>query len=278
MQDQKLTLFHANWSFCSQMVRVALFELNVNFNEQHIRLCDQYAEGENLDKNFLSLNPLATVPVMKFDNEIILNSTTIIEELNKRFQGNLHNYVDDSFVKQTTITEGDKFASTIGTIIPVFSAPLIEFMVRKLPFKSIMKIFFKHPRKDRKFIFLSMYFFGVAKKFPNIAIKKFVDEILKFEEKLSEDNTYFTNKFSHIDINMMCVFNRLEDLKLGKTIETSKTPLLLKYWNNLKKRESYQKGILNYYTDKEHNVIKDFYKDSPSPYLDLILDEIAKRN
>ena len=278
MQDQKLTLFHANWSFCSQMVRVALFELNVNFNEQHIRLCDQYAEGENLDKNFLSLNPLATVPVMKFDNEIILNSTTIIEELNKRFQGNLHEYEDNSFVKQTTITEGDKFASTIGTIIPVFSAPLIEFMVRKLPFKSIMKIFFKHPRKDRKFIFLSMYFFGVAKKFPNIAIKKFVDEILKFEEKLSEDNTYFTNKFSHIDINMMCVFNRLEDLKLGKTIETSKTPLLLKYWNNLKKRESYQKGILNYYTDKEHSVIKDFYKDKPSPYLDLILDEIAKRN
>ena len=278
MQDQKLTLFHANWSFCSQMVRVALFELNVDFNEQHIRLCDQYSEAENLDKNFLSLNPLATVPVMKFDNEIIVNSTTIIEELNKRFQGNLHEYVDNSFVKQTTITEGDKFASTIGTIIPVFSAPLIEFMVRKLPFKSIMKIFFKHPRKDRKFIFLSMYFFGVAKKFPNIAIKKFVDEILKFEEKLSEDNTYFTNKFSHIDINMMCVFNRLEDLKLGKTIETSKTPLLLKYWNNLKKRESYQRGILNYYTDKEHNVIKDFYKDSPSPYLDLILDELAKRN
>ncbi len=278
MQDQKLTLFHANWSFCSQMVRVALFELNVHFNEQHIRLCDQYAEGENLDKNFLSLNPLATVPVMKFDNEIIVNSTTIIEELNKRFQGNLHEYVDNSFVKQTTITEGDKFASTIGTIIPVFSAPLIEFMVRKLPLKSIMKIFFKHPRKDRKFIFLSMYFFGVAKKFPNIAIKKFVDEILKFEAKLSEDNTYFTNKFSHIDINMMCVFNRLEDLKLGKTIETSKTPLLLKYWNNLKKRESYQRGILNYYTDKEHNVIKDFYKDSPSPYLELILDEIAKRN
>ena len=87
-----------------------------------------------------------------------------------------------------------------------------------------------------------------------------------------------TNKFSHIDINMMCVFNRLEDLKLGKTIETSKTPLLLKYWNNLKKRESYQRGILNYYTEKEHNVIKDFYKDSPSPYLDLILDELAKRN
>ena len=59
MQDHKITLFHANWSFCSQMVRVALFELNIKFDERHIKLCDQYAEGENLDKNFLDINPLA---------------------------------------------------------------------------------------------------------------------------------------------------------------------------------------------------------------------------
>ena len=84
MQDHKITLFHANWSFCSQMVRFALFELNIKFEERHIILCDQYAEGENLDKNFLDINPLATVPVIKINNEVIVNSTTIIEELNKR--------------------------------------------------------------------------------------------------------------------------------------------------------------------------------------------------
>ena len=89
MQDHKITLFHANWSFCSQMVRVALFELNIKFDEGHIKLCDQYAEGENLDKNFLDINPLATVPVIKINNEVIVNSTTIIEEINKRFQSNL---------------------------------------------------------------------------------------------------------------------------------------------------------------------------------------------
>ena len=281
MQDHKITLFHANWSFCSQMVRVALFELNIKFNERHIKLCDQYAEGENLDKNFLDINPLATVPVIKINNEVIVNSTTIIEELNKRFQSNLCIEEDDSvksFVKQTTITEGDKFASTIGTIIPVFSAPLIEFMIRKLPLKSIIKIIMKHPRKDRKMIFLSMYFFGVAKKFPNIAIKKFADELIKFEELLNEDNTYFYNEFSHIDINMMCVFNRLEDLKLSEVITTNKTPLLQRYWKNLQKRDSYKKGILNYYTSKEHKVIKDFYNDAPSPFLKPILVELAQRN
>ena len=151
-------------------------------------------------------------------------------------------------------------------------------MIRKLPLKSIIKIFMKHPRKDRKMIFLSMYFFGVAKKFPNLAIKKFADELIKFEKLLNEDNTYFYNEFSHIDINMMCVFNRLEDLKLSEVITTNKTPLLQRYWKNLQKRDSYKKGILNYYTSKEHKVIKDFYNDAPSPFLKPILVELAQRN
>ena len=77
---------------------------------------------------------------------------------------------------------------------------------------------------------------------------------------------------------MMCLFNRLKDLQLENCLNTDKTPLIERYWNHLQKRNSYQDGILNYYTEKEHNVIKDFYKDSPSPYLNLILDEIAKRN
>ena len=55
---------------------------------------------------------------------------------------------------------------------------------------------------------------------------------------------------------MMCVFNRLEDLKLSEVITTNKTPLLQRYWKNLQKRDSYKKGILNYYTSKEHKVIK----------------------
>ena len=47
-----------------------------------------------------------------------------------------------------------------------------------------------------------------------------------------------------------------EDLKLSEVITTNKTPLLQRYWKNLQKRDSYKKGILNYYTSKEHKVIK----------------------
>ena len=56
MSNPDITLYHANWSLCSQMVRVALFEKGLAFKEKHIRLCDQYAEGENLDNDFLKIN------------------------------------------------------------------------------------------------------------------------------------------------------------------------------------------------------------------------------
>ena len=59
MSNPNIILYHANWSFCSQMVRVALLEKGFSFDERHIKLCDQYPEGENIDKEYLAINPLA---------------------------------------------------------------------------------------------------------------------------------------------------------------------------------------------------------------------------
>ena len=83
MEFKEITLFHSNWSLCSQMVRVALYEKGISFNEKHIKLCDQYPEGENLDKFFLDINPLGTVPALKINEKIICDSAIIIKELNK---------------------------------------------------------------------------------------------------------------------------------------------------------------------------------------------------
>ena len=171
MESKEIILFHSNWSLCSQMVRVALYEKGIPFKEKHIKLCDQYPEGENLDKSFLDINPLGTVPAIKINERVVCDSAVIIKELNS-VQGskqiNLYNNDDndsDYLISETTITEGVKFASTLGTILPVFSAPLIQYMVKKLPFKSILKILLRHPRTDRKLIFLSMYFLNFSKIF-----------------------------------------------------------------------------------------------------------------
>ena len=284
MSNPNITLYHANWSFCSQMVRVALLEKDFSFNKCHIKLCDQYPEGENIDKDYLAINPLGTVPAIKIDENIICGSEEIIYQLDKIDSNNTHslypNNIDEAEIRKwasdTTITDGVEFASTLGTIMPVFSSPLLQYMIKQLPFSSIMKILLRHPRKDRKMIFIAMYFGNPSKKIPFLGIKNYVDEILKLEKLFSDGRTFFYDTFSHVDINLMCVFNRLTDLGLEKTV-SYKTPFIYKYWNNLKSRKSYKDGILDYYTDKEKELLSEFYKNNDSSVLEAIIEEIDKR-
>ncbi len=284
MSNPNIVLYHANWSFCSQMVRVALLEKGFSFDERHIKLCDQYPEGENIDKDYLAINPLGTVPAIEIEGNIICGSEEIIYQIDKIDSNNncslYPDNVDETDVRKwashTTITDGVKFASTLGTIMPVFSSPLLQYMIKSLPFSSIMKILLRHPRNDRKMIFIAMYFGNPSKKIPFMGVNNYVDEIIKLEKLFSDGRNFFYNTFSHVDINLMCVFNRLVDLGLEETV-SHKTPFIYEYWEKLKSRNSYQNGILNYYTDKEKKLLSEFYKNNDSSVLKAILEQIDKK-
>ena len=284
MSNPNIILYHANWSFCSQMVRVALLEKGFSFDERHIKLCDQYPEGENIDKDYLAINPLGTVPAIEIDGNVICGSEEIIYQIDKIDSNNncslYPDNVDETDIRKwasdTTITDGVKFASTLGTIMPVFSSPLLQYMIKALPFSSIMKILLRHPRNDRKMIFTAMYFGNPSKKIPFMGVNNYVDEIIKLEKLFSDGRNFFYNTFSHVDINLMCVFNRLVDLGLEETV-SHKTPFIYAYWEKLKSRNSYQNGILNYYTDKEKKLLSEFYKNNDSSVLKAILEQIDKK-
>ena len=284
MSNPNIILYHANWSFCSQMVRVALLEKGFSFDERHIKLCDQYPEGENIDKDYLAINPLGTVPAIEIDGNVICGSEEIIYQIDKIDSNNncslYPDNVDETDIRKwasdTTITDGVKFASTLGTIMPVFSSPLLQYMIKALPFSSIVKILLRHPRNDRKMIFTAMYFGNPSKKIPFMGVNNYVDEIIKLEKLFSDGRNFFYNTFSHVDINLMCVFNRLVDLGLEETV-SHKTPHIYAYWEKLKSRNSYQNGILNYYTDKEKELLSEFYKNNDSSVLKAILEQIDKK-
>ena len=283
MTQPKLILYHANWSLCSQMVRVALYEKGLEFDHVPIKLCDHYEEAENISKDFLeNINPTGVVPVLKINDEIVRDSAYIIERLDE-LQGtnNINLWPKEesererlrNWVYDTTITEGVPMGKTLGTTIPLFSAGLIENLIKSLSFKAIWNIILRHPRRERKIACVIMYFASLKDRIGPLAYKGFVEGILELENNLPEDGFLFGD-FSHADINLMCCFYRLQDLRLDSVLEMTELPKINAYWQNLKARDSYKKGILDFKDHEEK--LNEIFSNKDNPHLEKLKDKIKE--
>jgi len=283
MTQPKLMLYHANWSLCSQMVRVALYEKGLEFDHVPIKLCDHYEEAENISKDFLkNINPTGVVPVLKINDEIVRDSAYIIERLDE-LQGtnNINLWPKEesererfrNWVYDTTITEGVPMGKTLGMTIPLFSLGLIENLIKSLSFKAIWNIILRHPRRERKIGFVTMYFTSLKDRIGPLAYKGFVEGILELEKNLSS-NEYLFGDFSHADINLMCCFYRLQDLRLDPILEMPELPRINSYWQKLKNRESYTKGILEFKDHEEK--LNQIFSEGQNPHLEPLKEKIRK--
>ena len=174
-------------------------------------------------------------------------------------------------MEDTTLTDGVPFGKTLGTAIPPFSLILINFMVKKyLSFFQAIKVFWKHPLRERGRGFLAMKFFNVHKPIAASSYKVLARSLMDIEKNLENSGPYFLGKFSHIDINLMCCFHRLSDVKLEKLLEIRELPNIKKYWELLKSRDSYQKCILDFYGEKEYGDIEEVFGKTVSMHLEPI--------
>ena len=74
-----LELYHANHSTCSQKVRLCLAEKGLKFKGHLINL----ATKEQLDPEYLKINPNGVVPSLVHDGRIIIDSSVICEYLDE---------------------------------------------------------------------------------------------------------------------------------------------------------------------------------------------------
>ena len=276
----KLKLYHARWSLCSQMVRVALAEKGLSYESKLIKLCDQYPEAENLSPEYLAINPKGIVPSLDLNGEIVLESTNIIKRINS-LSGDIDinlwpEDVDqeklNAWVEETTLTDGVPLGKSLGTAIPPFSLVLINKMIQKyLSVFQTVKVFWNHPLRERGRFFLVMKFFNIQKPVAAQSYKVLAKSLVEIEANLAKSGPFFLGKFSHIDINLMCCFHRLTDVKLNKLLDSENLPHLSKYWKLLKSRESYKTGILNFLGDKEYGDIKSVFGKEDSMHLNPLI-------
>lgn len=76
-----LTLYHAHHSTCSQKVRVVLHEKQLDFDTVALNL----ATKDQLDPEYLKINPNGVVPTLVDGNDVIVESSVICEYLDERY-------------------------------------------------------------------------------------------------------------------------------------------------------------------------------------------------
>jgi len=77
-----LTLYHFWSSTCSRKVRITLAEKGLDWESHHI---DIVTKLDNLEPDYVKLNPNGVVPTLDHDGKIIIESNIIIEYLDDTF-------------------------------------------------------------------------------------------------------------------------------------------------------------------------------------------------
>ena len=284
---EHLKLYHARWSLCSEMVRVAMEEKGLSYESKEIKLIDQYPDGENISPEYLLINPKGVVPSLDIDGVIVTESTVIIKKLNSLkgskdinlwpsdiSKEDLENWVDD-----TTLTNGVPLGASFGATIPPFSSILLNHMVQKyVSVPQAFRILWKHPLRERGRIFFLMKFFKVHRSITKLNYENLIKGLLAIENQLKDRGPYFFGPFTHVDINLMCCFQRLIDVRLGEVLKIDELTNISKYWELLKSRGSYKAGILAFYGDKENQDIVEVFGKKESEHLEPLIELIKIRS
>jgi glutathione S-transferase len=132
------TLYNASQSACSQRVRFVLNAKKLSFAEVKLDLL----AGDQLKPEYLALNPNGVVPTLEHDGAIVIDSSVIIEYL-------------------------DKIAPALASFTP--SDPVVRAKMRALirlsarPHKSRRKSNLAQPQPVREFLVAGMFPIRVCK-------------------------------------------------------------------------------------------------------------------
>ena len=252
------TLYHNDFSLCSRKVRICLHEAGFNYVSKHIDLIET-GKYEVASKSFLKINPGATVPVLLNKGRPIYESHEQIKFLfnkmeNFKVQEDVTHSIDywtnKASMVGNPVKEHKKYA---GNTIGPLTFPLFTTMLKNVSIFEVVKGLISHPLKERVLIFLLLKIFGFTflkvQPIQNLiksAFKDLNNHLLELETELSFSKREWlaSEHFSLADISWSVILHRLDECGWSDLL-LEKKPFVNAYYEKIKKRDSFQKGIVN---------------------------------
>ena len=252
------TLYHNDFSLCSRKVRICLHEAGFNYESKHVDLIET-GKYEVASKSFLKINPGATVPVLLNKGRPIYESHEQIKFLFKKMENfkvqedvthSIDYWTNKASMVGNPVKEHKKYA---GNTIGPLTFPLFTTMLKNVSIIEVVKGLISHPLKERVLIFLLLKIFGFTflkvQPIQNLiksAFKDLNNHLLELETELSFSKKEWlaSEHFSLADISWSVILHRLDECGWSDLL-LEKKPFVNAYYEKIKKRDSFQKGIVN---------------------------------
>ena len=263
--ESEWTLYHNPFSLCSKKTRVCLAEYGIVFDSVVIDLIET-GSYQNISREFLKVNPGATVPVLLHNGHPIYESHEQLNYIAAKVDvtGLLvpdnpeQRQVMDAWIHKTSLIGDDPVESpeaTAGNAVPGLTIPIFACMVTRIPVLNIFEGLLFHRIKQRPFFFLIMRLVGLPKTLTlkpvsetiNRASRAMTAHLDDLEQQLVSNQGPWIcgQQFSLADVGMMVVFDRLREGD-WLTLLVKSRPVLDDYWSALQQRQSYREGCLEH--------------------------------
>ncbi len=203
-------LHNAPQSTCSQKVRICLWEKGLEFSEKKLDLF----KGDQLTEEYKKLNPNGVVPTLVHDDEIIIDSSVIVEYLDERFPE--ISLSPATPAGRAHMREWMRFFEEVPA--PAVRVPSYNRVFLRLFQKMTDEEFiaFGESKPLRKDFFLRMGRKGYSDEEIQQAEDRLRMTIERMELQLQLDGPWLLGEYSLADICIIPVVVRLNDIGLSR--------------------------------------------------------------
>lgn len=209
MSEMPFLLYNAPQSTCSQKVRICLWEKGLSFAEKKLDLF----KGDQLTPEYKQLNPNGVVPTLVHDDEVIIDSSVIIEYLDELYpQPPLS---PETPAERAHMREWLRFFEEVPA--PAVRVPSYNrvFLRHFQAMSDEEFVAFGESKPLRKDFFLKMGRTGYSETEMQQAESRLRMTVERMEKRLSDGRPWLLGDYSLADICIMPVMVRLNDIGMS---------------------------------------------------------------
>ncbi len=235
-----LTLYHGDTSTCSKRVRITLAEKGVEWDSKFLDL----AKRDNLDPEYLKINPNGVVPTIVHDGKVLYESNMIIEYLDEIFPDPPLRPTDP-YLRAKMHVWMDRIEHVLHRNINTVSwiKQGRDKRFDGMNDAELQAVLDSQATEEKRLVLKTRLAQGVSEEDLEFAEARVAEVLDKMEDELQDKDWLCDEIFSLADISVAPFIERFESNKMPGLTDWEKRPGLGAWWERIQAKKSFQKAF-----------------------------------